>query len=49
MIFHYFFIFIILTVDTDIIDENFKPALGKKIETEERHKSLLMVSITKVY
>lgn len=49
MIFHYFFIFIIVTVDTDIIDENFKPALGKKIETEERHKSLLMVSITKVY
>lgn len=39
MIFHYFFIFIIVAVDTDIIDENLKPALGKKIEMEERHKS----------
>lgn len=47
LIYHYFLIFIIVAANTDVIDEDGKPALGKKIETEERCKSLLMVSIMK--
>lgn len=49
MIFHYFSIFMIMAVNTDVIYENLKYILENKVEKELRYKRFLMVSIRQIH